>query len=136
MKQPDDRPDPTTAVAAPDDEFERLREAFRGRLRSDRTRLTTLGASLARSEGSSVGSFCALQTLAHRIRGTAAIFEEAKLSSDAHALEQAATHACDTGSDHADGAVRSTLEALVERLTLHCGSDVVGTRTETAPKHR
>jgi HPt (histidine-containing phosphotransfer) domain-containing protein len=133
MKLTDPRADPTAAAAT--DEFERLQETFRSRLRGDQIRLTRLAASLARIEGNPTGVFCALQTLAHRIRGAAAIFEAAELSSDAYALEQAATQACGNGSDHADGAVWSTLEALVERLAMDCGIEVVRARTRRSVRH-
>jgi HPt (histidine-containing phosphotransfer) domain-containing protein len=123
MKLIDDRASHPPAPRAPDDEFERLRDTFGARLRSDQIRLTTLAASLARIEGSPAGVFLALQTLAHRIRGAAAIFEATELSSAAYVLEQAAANACSNCSDHTDGAVWSALEELVERMAMSCGSD-------------
>jgi HPt (histidine-containing phosphotransfer) domain-containing protein len=128
MKPTDARACFPPAAAVADDEFERLRETFRSRLRKDQGQLTTLAASLARRERDPGGVFDALQALAHRIRGTAAIFGEAALSADAYALEEAATQASATGSDPAAVAVRSTLEALLERLALDWGID----RPETA----
>jgi hypothetical protein len=112
-------------AAAPDDEFEHLRKTFYVRLRSDRVRLTTLAASLARIEGHPAGVFNALQAVAHRIRGAAAVFEDSELGGAANALERAATAACDIGADHADGAVWSALEELVERLAMACPASVI-----------
>jgi HPt (histidine-containing phosphotransfer) domain-containing protein len=109
------------APAAMDDEFDRIRATFHARLRCDRMRLTTLAASLSRVEGHPGGIFKALQGLAHRIRGAAAVVEASDLGGAAYALEQAATAACDKRSDHADAPVWSALEELVELLGMACG---------------
>jgi HPt (histidine-containing phosphotransfer) domain-containing protein len=109
------------APAAMDHEFDRIRTAFYARLRCDRMRLTTLAASLSRVEGHPGGIFKALQGLAHRIRGAAAVFDASDLEGAAYALEQAATVACDKRSDHADGPVWAALEELVELLGMACG---------------
>jgi HPt (histidine-containing phosphotransfer) domain-containing protein len=113
--------------AAMDDEFDRIRAAFYARLRCDRMRLTTLATSLSRVEGHPGGVFKALQGLAHRIRGAAAVFEASELRGAAYALEQAATAACDKRSDHSDGPVWSALEELVELLAMSCGGGVATT---------
>jgi HPt (histidine-containing phosphotransfer) domain-containing protein len=116
------------SAPALDDEFDRIRATFYARLRSDRMRLTTLAASLSRIEGHPGGIFKALQSLAHRIRGAAAVFEASDLGGAAYALEQAATAACDKRSDHADPPVWSALEELVELLGMACGDGPLNTR--------
>jgi HPt (histidine-containing phosphotransfer) domain-containing protein len=121
MKSIDNHGKMTSAPVEMDDEFDRIRATFYARLRCDRMRLTTLAASLSRIEGHPGGIFKALQGLAHRIRGAAAVFEASELSGAAYALEQAATAACDKRSDHADGPVWSALEELVELLAMACG---------------
>jgi HPt (histidine-containing phosphotransfer) domain-containing protein len=112
---------------AMDDEFDRIRVTFYARLRCDRMRLTTLASSLSRVEGHPAGVFKALQGLAHRIRGAAAVFEASELGGAAYALEQAATTAYDKRSDRSDGPVWSALEELVEQLALSCGGGLAAT---------
>jgi HPt (histidine-containing phosphotransfer) domain-containing protein len=135
MKSTDDRTDHARQPAVSWDEFDRFQDIFCTRMRSDQIRLTTLAAFLARIEGNPVGVFSALQSLAHRIRGAAVIFEASALSSSAYALEQAATHACGNGSDHTDGAVWSALEDLVERLAAECVGDFAREQTRNPPRH-
>ena len=113
--------------AAMDDEFDRIRVTFYARLRCDRMRLTTLASALAQADGHPAGVFKALQGLAHRIRGAAAVFEATELGGAAYALEQAATTACDKRSDHSDGPVWLALEELVELLAMSCGGDLATT---------
>jgi HPt (histidine-containing phosphotransfer) domain-containing protein len=113
--------------AAMDHEFDRIRATFYARLRCDRMRLTTLATSLSRVDGHPAGVFKALQGLAHRIRGAAAVFEASELRDAAYALEQAATTACDKRSDHSDGPVWLALEELVEQLALSCGGGLAAT---------
>jgi HPt (histidine-containing phosphotransfer) domain-containing protein len=121
MKSIDHHGKIASTPAAIDDEFDRIRATFYARLRCDRMRLTTLATSLSRVEGHPAGVFKALQGLAHRIRGAAAVFEASELAGAAYALEQAATAACDKRSDHTDGPVWSALEELVELLAMSCG---------------
>jgi hypothetical protein len=124
MKSIDNHGKTAPAPAAMNDEFDRIRTAFYARLRCDRMRLTTLATSLSRIEGHPGGIFKALQGLAHRIRGAAAVFEASELGGAAYALEQAAIAACDKRSDHADGPVWSALEELIELLAMECGGGV------------
>jgi len=127
MKSVDHHGKIASTPAAMDDEFDRIRATFYARLRCDRMRLTTLATSLSRVEGHPAGVFKALQGLAHRIRGAAAVFEASELGSAAYALEQAATAACDKRSDHSDGPVWSALEELVELLAISCGGGLATT---------
>jgi hypothetical protein len=122
MKSIDNHGKFASTPATMDDEFDRIRTTFYARLRCDRMRLTTLATSLTRIEGHPAGVFKALQGLAHRIRGAAAVFEASELGGAAYALEQAATAACDKRSDHADGPVWSALEELIELLAMTCGA--------------
>jgi HPt (histidine-containing phosphotransfer) domain-containing protein len=108
--------------AEADDAFERLREAFHARLRSDRVRLTILGAVLARAEGDPGHIFEDIRSFAHRLRGASAIFEAQEIGIAAHALEQAACSASIANADNADASVWSALESLVDRLPGTSGS--------------
>lgn len=121
MKSIDHHGKIVSAPAGMDNEFDRIRATFYARLRCDRMRLTTLATSLSRADGHPTGIFKALQGLAHRIRGAAAIFEASDLGGAAYALEQAATSAYDNRSHHADGPVWSALEELIELLAMVCG---------------
>jgi HPt (histidine-containing phosphotransfer) domain-containing protein len=123
---------PSQIVPTPvamDDEFERIRVAFYARLRCDRMRLTTLASSLSRAQGHPAGVFEALQGLAHRIRGAAAIFEATQIASAAYALERAATTACDKRSDHSDEPVWLALAALIGLLPMSSGGECEGDST-------
>jgi hypothetical protein len=124
MKSIDNHGKIASAPAAMVNEFDRIRTTFYARLRCDRMRLTTLATSLSRIEGHPAGIFKALQGLAHRVRGAAAIFEASELGSAAYALERAATAACDKRSDYADGPVWSALEELIELMAMACGGSL------------
>jgi hypothetical protein len=108
---------------APSDDFEQIRDAFYARLRSDRVCLMDLGAVLARAEGDASGVFEDIRAFAHRMHGAAAIFEDAGVSIDACALEQAANLAAIAHVDNSDAHVWSALETLVARLAILNGEN-------------
>jgi HPt (histidine-containing phosphotransfer) domain-containing protein len=116
------------ASSAPKDPFEELRDAFYARLRSDRVRLTTLAALLARAEGDPASIFQDIQLFAHRLRGGAAIFEAPEIGVAANVLEQAAAAASVAHADNSDASVWTALESLVDRLAI-----VNGKRVPLAP---
>jgi HPt (histidine-containing phosphotransfer) domain-containing protein len=107
--------------SASDDRFEELREAFHIRLRSDRVRLTTLAAALARGEEDPARVFESIRLCAHRVRGAAAIFEASEVNVAANALEQAAGSASIGHADNSDAAVWTALETLVDLLGITGG---------------
>ena len=103
------------------DPFEELRDAFRVRLRSDRVRLTTLGAELARAEDDPERIFEDMHQFAHRLLGASTIFEAHDIGIAADALEQAARSASIAHADNSDASVWTALECLVDRLASHTG---------------
>jgi hypothetical protein len=105
------QPDP-----APFREFEGLGDIFLARLQTERVHLATLSASLARSEDSPRAIFEELRFRARRLGGTAGIFEAAVIAAAAHALEQAATDAVRSESDHTNPPVWKALLALMSLL--------------------
>ncbi len=74
---------------APDDGFEELRTVFCDRLTSERQRLLDLGAAVARGDANRAQLLAELRNHAHRLSGTAAIFELRGVAVLARALELA-----------------------------------------------
>jgi HPt (histidine-containing phosphotransfer) domain-containing protein len=106
-----------------DDGFERLGELFAARLQADRRQLVSLSAALAHSDDDPVPIFEALRQGAHRMRGTAAIFEIRDVAAAAKRLEQAADAALGGRHANTDVAVWNALVALVELLANRdCGA--------------
>ncbi|MEP6548392.1 MAG: Hpt domain-containing protein [Gammaproteobacteria bacterium] len=103
----------SVAGAVPNDGFDDLREAFQARLKGDRAHFVVLSTALARTENIPTQIFDDLQYRAHRLRGSASIFEVAEIASAANALEQAAASASVSHADNTDPAVWSALVALV-----------------------
>jgi len=114
-------PAPAPAPAATGDGFDELREAFHARLKGDRVHFVVLSAALARTDEDPTRIFDDLQYRAHRLRGSAAIFDVADVAAAADALEQAAASAVAAQADNTDAAVWSALVALV-RLMGHSNS--------------
>lgn len=122
MAQISKRPRPAAAAAEePADGFDELRDAFQARLRGDRVHFVVLSAALARTDENPSRIFDDLQYRAHRLRGSAAIFDVAEVAAAANALEQAAASASTAHADNTDPAVWSALVALV-RLMGHVNS--------------
>jgi hypothetical protein len=106
------RPRPTP----PEDGFDGLGEVFLARLQGDRRHLVGLSAALARADDDPRPIFDALRYSAHRMRGTAAIFEFAEVAVAARELEQAAECALIGQAHNTDASVWSALVALVQLL--------------------
>lgn len=102
--------------AAPGDGFDDLAEVFLARLEGDRRQLVRLSAALARADDEPRPIFDALQHSAHRMHGTAAIFEFAEVAAAARELEQAAECALIRQARNTDASVWSALVALVQLL--------------------
>jgi HPt (histidine-containing phosphotransfer) domain-containing protein len=124
MKSTRHWPRPAPPPNALNDQFDELRNAFYARLRSDRVRLTTLGAALARAEEDPVCVFEDIRVFAHRLRGAAAIFEVPEISLPAKVLEEAAGAASNAHADNSDASVWTALENLVDRLAIMSGRGI------------
>jgi chemotaxis protein histidine kinase CheA len=104
------------AVPPPSGEFESLGSIFLARLQSERIHLATLSAALARADDNPEAIFHDLQFRAHRLSGTASIFEAADIASAAHVLEQAAAAAAHSHSNNANPRVWGAMLALMSLL--------------------
>jgi HPt (histidine-containing phosphotransfer) domain-containing protein len=100
----------------PRDGFDELRDAFQARLKGDRVHFVVLSAALARTEENPTRIFDDLQYRAHRLRGSASIFEVAEIALAANELEQAAASASVGHADNTDPAVWSALVTLVRLM--------------------
>ena len=99
-----------------------LRIVFQGKLQSERAHLVALSAALARAEDDPAPVFNELRNRAHKMRGSAAVFEMAQVASAAGSLEVAAIAATVSHADNTDAAVWTALVALVRFLgTLDTG---------------
>jgi len=105
-----------TEGVRPKDEFEELRDAFYIRLQSEWVQFVSLSAALARAEDDPVSIFNDLGFRAHRLQGSAAIFEIAEVAAAANALEQAAVFASKSNADNTDPPVWNALLALVSLM--------------------
>jgi HPt (histidine-containing phosphotransfer) domain-containing protein len=104
------------AAVVPGDGFDELRDAFQARLKGDRVHFVVLSAALARNVENPTRIFDDLQYRAHRLRGSASIFEVAEIASAANELEQAAASASVGQADNTDPAVWSALVTLVRLM--------------------
>jgi HPt (histidine-containing phosphotransfer) domain-containing protein len=111
-------PPPGKAIWArtDDDGLEELRVVFEGKLQSERAHFVALSAALARVEGSPGPVFNELRNRAHKMRGSAAVFEMVQVASAAGSLEIAAIAATVSHADNTDAAVWTALVALVRLL--------------------
>ncbi len=107
---------PPPAAVVPGDGFDELRDAFQTRLKGDRVHFVVLSAALARNQENPTQIFDDLQYRAHRLRGSASIFEVAEIASAAQELEQAAASASAAHADNTDPAVWSALVTLVRLM--------------------
>jgi hypothetical protein len=110
------RPRKTTWARTDDGGFEELRVVFEGKLQSERAHFVALSAALARVEGSPGPVFSELRNRAHKMRGSAAVFEMVQVASAAGLLEIAAIAATVSHADNTDAAVWTALVALVRLL--------------------
>jgi HPt (histidine-containing phosphotransfer) domain-containing protein len=77
------------ALTVPEDSFEALRASFLERLKGERQRLCDLGAALAQGKMGRVPILDELRSRAHRLSGTAGIFQLGAVATLAAALELA-----------------------------------------------
>jgi HPt (histidine-containing phosphotransfer) domain-containing protein len=109
-------PGKTIWARTDDDGLEELRVVFEGKLQSERAHFVALSAALARVEGSPGPVFNELRNRAHKMRGSAAVFEMVQVASAAGSLEIAAIAATVSHADNTDAAVWTALVALVRLL--------------------
>jgi hypothetical protein len=106
------------AVANPDpaiDSFEEIREAFCVRMQSERLHFVALNEALGMASEIPAPVLNDLRNRAHRLSGTAAIFEFSGIAAAARALELTATAACARASA-SEPAVLTALTALVRLI--------------------
>jgi len=96
----------------------KLQEVCAFRLQSELVHFMSLSAALARAEVLPGHIFDDLNTRAHRLKDTAAMFERADLAAAAGALEQASLAAATTHARNTDTGVWTALAALVSMLTV------------------
>jgi chemotaxis protein histidine kinase CheA len=106
----------------PEDSFEALRESFLERLKGERQRLWNLGAALAQDKTGRGPALDELRSRAHRLSGTAAIFELGGVAALARALELAvdgmvmAERALLPRSENSDRVMCAALDALIHLI--------------------
>jgi chemotaxis protein histidine kinase CheA len=111
-----------SAPAVSDDSFEALRASFLERLVGERQRLFNLGAALAQGQMGRVSMLDELRGRAHRLSGTAAIFELSGVAALARALElavdgmRAADQAVVPRAENSDRVMCAALEALIQLI--------------------
>jgi hypothetical protein len=109
-------------MAAPEDSFEALRASFLERLKGERLRLWNLGAALTQGKMGRVPVLDELRSRAHRLSGTAAIFELGGVAALARALELAVDGlaAAETSvvprAENSDRVMCAALEALIQLI--------------------
>jgi len=108
------------ASRVPDDGFEQLRATFCERLKRERLRLLQLDAALALGGGDRGQLLDELRTCAHRLSGTAAIFELVGVAALARALELA-TEAVARDAPRADNSDRVMCAALHALVSVIAG---------------
>jgi HPt (histidine-containing phosphotransfer) domain-containing protein len=106
---------PVRAAASPDpsiDSFEEIRAAFCVRMQSERLHFVALNEALGLADEIPMPILDDLRNRAHRLSGTAAIFEFGGIAAAARALELTATEAS-TQTSRCEPAVSMALSALV-----------------------
>jgi HPt (histidine-containing phosphotransfer) domain-containing protein len=104
------------APAAPSDSFEEIREAFCIRLQSERIHFAALNAALACTPECPAQILDDLRNRAHRLSGTAAIFEFAAIAAAARALELTVVSAAASCADGTETQIRFALDDLVRLI--------------------
>jgi HPt (histidine-containing phosphotransfer) domain-containing protein len=99
-----------------EDSFEEIRDTFCIRLRGERDHFLTLNAALTGTDDSPVPVLGELRNRAHRLSGTAAIFEFAAVAAAARALELTLVTASGSLADNAEMPIRLALDALVRAI--------------------
>jgi chemotaxis protein histidine kinase CheA len=104
------------APLAPSDSFEEIREAFCVRLQSDKIHFVALNAALACTPECPTPILDDLRNRAHRLSGTAAIFEFAGVAAAARALELTVVSAAASHAGSTELGIRPALDALVRLI--------------------
>jgi chemotaxis protein histidine kinase CheA len=104
------------ALAAPSDSFEQIREAFCIRLQSERTHFAALNAALACTPECPAPILDDLRNWAHRLSGTAAIFEFAGIAAAARALELTVVSAATSRTGVTEPSICTALDTLVRLI--------------------
>jgi HPt (histidine-containing phosphotransfer) domain-containing protein len=112
------RQDRAVVPDPPEDSFEEIRAAFCVRLQSEKAHFLTLNASLARAEEHPTPILDDLRNRAHRLSGTAAIFEYGAIAAAARALELAVVSASALRAKIAQPAIARALEVLIGHLVV------------------
>jgi HPt (histidine-containing phosphotransfer) domain-containing protein len=103
--------------------FIELRQMYFSGLRADQIRLIDLVGRLNRTRGVADPVFSEIRTVAHRMRGAAAIYEVPVIACAAAALEDAANSIWHHDTDRARLSVRDALETLVDCIARLAGSN-------------
>jgi hypothetical protein len=98
---------------APQDGFERLRDAFVARMTAEQVHYVTARAALSEADADPALIYKGLYERAHRLHGGAVMFNFADVGAAAGLLEAAVLHAADASSDDIQGSVRHALAHLI-----------------------
>jgi hypothetical protein len=130
-------------LRVPDDGFEQLRVAFCERLKNERLPLLELGAALIQGDVNRRQLLDELRTRAHRLSGTAAIFELVGVAALARALELAvegvtqANGALAPRAENSDRVMCAALHALANVIDgLDKPADILPLRGQKSPSRR
>jgi HPt (histidine-containing phosphotransfer) domain-containing protein len=104
------------ALAAPSDSFEEIREAFCTRLQSERSHFLALNAALTCTPECPAPILDDLRNRAHRLSGTAAIFEFAGVAAAARDLELTVVSVATSRGGNAQPSIRTALDVLVRLI--------------------
>jgi chemotaxis protein histidine kinase CheA len=104
------------AMAAPSDSFEEIRQAFCIRLQSEGTHFAALNAALACTPECPTPILDDLRNRAHRLSGTAAIFEFAGVAAAARALELTVVSVATSRAQSTEISICTALDALVRLI--------------------
>jgi HPt (histidine-containing phosphotransfer) domain-containing protein len=98
------------------DSFEAIREAFCVRMQSERLHFVALNEALGLADEIPTPILDDLRNRAHRLSGTAAIFEFSGIAAAARTLELTATSAASSRRADVEPAVSTALAALVRLI--------------------
>jgi HPt (histidine-containing phosphotransfer) domain-containing protein len=103
-------------MTAPSDSFEEIRQAFCVRLQSERIHFAALNAVLAGTPDCPAPILDDLRNRAHRLSGTAAIFEFAGVAAAARTLELTVVSVASSHAGSTEPGICRALDALVRLI--------------------
>jgi chemotaxis protein histidine kinase CheA len=103
-------------MSAPSDSFEEIRQAFCIRLQSEGLHFAALNAALACTPECPAPILDDLRNRAHRLSGTAAIFEFAGVAAAARALELTIVSVASSHAGSTESGICTALNALVRLI--------------------